>query len=91
MGGVITNKPEPRAHSSIRDVSFAVQERNKEVMGPLSTETRVKVIVRKTKGVHVPQIVKHPEYASYMYVFSQTVQGRDLPLNIVSTERSVYA
>ena len=36
-------------------------------------ETRAKVILQKTKGVHV---LKHPEYAGY--VFSKKVHGRDL-------------
>ena len=74
MGGVITCEPEPRAHSPIRGVIFTLQERNKEDMGRLSTETRVKMILRKTKGVHMQPVV---EYAGY--VFSKTVQGRDLP------------
>ena len=48
-------------------------------MGRLSTETKVRVILRKTKGVHWQQIVKHPEYAGY--VFSPIAHGRDLPLD----------
>ena len=57
-------------------------------MRQLSTETRAKVVLQKTKGVHVQQIVKHPEYAGY--VFSHVVHGRDLPLEKVSMEPSVH-
>ena len=38
------------------------RERNEEGMGHLSMETRAKVIRLKTKGIRVPQIVKHLEY-----------------------------
>ena len=79
VGEVITNEPKPRACSSIRGVIFVVKERNKEDMGQLSTETRAKVVLQKTKGVHVQQIVQHPEYAGYD--FSQIVHYRDLPLD----------
>ena len=40
---------------------------------------RAKVVLPKTKGVHVQQIVKHPEYAGY--IFSQIVHSRDLPFD----------
>ena len=65
MGGVITYEPEPGAHSSICGIIFTVQERNKEDMGQLRTATRVKMILRKTKGIHMQPVV---EYAGYFFL-----------------------
>ena len=79
VGGVITNEPEPRARSSTGGVIFTVQEWNKEDMGRLSMETRAKVILRKTKGIHVLFSIQSRQVTFPPGLL--LVHSRDLPLD----------